>query len=334
MRRLIPPVILALAIGTQPALSKDLPTYRQWITDMKEQPRGPFSRLRWFCKDGTVLPPKPYACQDHGGGHQHGEWSERTETLREQGYLIASLLAGIDPQAVAEQPDFRDSYAQLLIERYLVSADDGWILRRALFYRGAIQEEDEREGGRALLEYLAGQPDWIASRYPALRIGVRLLPHGQESASAQKVRQESAALSDRDPGFRALRAKIHGAPDAGDAGRVRDYATGVSDAGLRSRYESLAALIDALYQASPLAGRLDADSRKLDDAPWLQELLGEAAESLRADDSAAAHYRVTARLLADLRDALPRIHACLLYTSDAADEFCHGEIAVVAGGGE
>ena len=309
MRRLIPPVILALAIGTQPALSKDLPTYRQWITEMKEQPRGPFSRLRWFCKDGTVLPPKPYACQDHGGGHQHGEWSERTETLREQGYLIASLLAGIDPQAVAEQPDFRDSYAQLLIERYLVSADDGWILRRALFYRGAIQEEDEREGGRALLEYLAGQPDWIASRYPALRIGVRLLPHGQESASAQKVRQESAALSDRDPGFRALRAKIHGAPDAGDAGRVRDYATGVSDAGLRSRYESLAALIDALYQASPLAGRLDADSRKLDDAPWLQELLGEAAESLRADDSAAAHYRVTARLLADLRDALPRIHA-------------------------
>jgi hypothetical protein len=307
MQRLILLLILTLALSPQLALSKDLSTYRQWISDMKEQPRGPFSHLRWFCNDGTVLPPKPYACQDHGGGHQHGEWSERTLELREQGYRIATLLAGIDPQATAAQPDFPGNYAQLLIERYLISADDGWILRRALFYRGAIQEEDEREGGRALLEYLAGRPEWIDTRYPALRIGTRLLPHGQETASAQKVRQESAALSDKDPGFRSLRAKIHGAPDAGDAARVRDYASGISDAGLRSRYEELAGLIDGVYRGQPLTELLEADIRHLDGAPWLQELLGEAIEALRADDSADGRYRATAGLLADLRDALPRI---------------------------
>ena len=222
MRRLI--LLLALVQFLAPALaqSPEPNTHRQWVGEMKEAPRGPFSRLRWFCNDGSVHPPKPYPCAERGGGHQHGEWSDRTKKLRGQGYKIANLYAGLDPQALAAEPGFRDSYAQMLIERYLIAADDGWILRRALFYRGAIQEEDEREGGRALLEYLAAQPEWIGVRYPALRAGARLIPHGQENASAQKVRQESAALSDKDRGFIELRAKIHGAPDAGDAARVRE----------------------------------------------------------------------------------------------------------------
>jgi hypothetical protein len=309
MQRLILPLILAFILTPQTVLSKDLSTYREWISDMKEQPRGPFKRLRWFCNDGTVHPPKPYPCEERGGGHQHGEWNERTVELREQGYRIANLLAGIDPENMTAQPGFDDSYAQLLIERYLVGADDGWILRQALFYRGAIQEEDEREGARSLLEYIAAQTDWIDSRYPALRIGARLLPHGQETASAQKMRQESAALSDKDTGFLKLRAKIHGEPDAGDADRVREYAAGVDDAELRTRYESLAELIDQVYRGRPLTEIIEADSKFLSGAPWLQELLDNAATALRADASADNQYRVTAELLASLRDALPRIRA-------------------------
>ena len=38
-------------------------------------------------------------------------------------------------------------------------------------------------------------------------IGARLLPHGEDTASAQKVRQMAAALSERDAGFAPLRAK-------------------------------------------------------------------------------------------------------------------------------
>ena len=70
--------------------------YRQWIREMKSSERGPFSRLRWFCKDGSILPPQPYACAEHGGGHQHGEWSDKTRELRASGYQIANILAGID----------------------------------------------------------------------------------------------------------------------------------------------------------------------------------------------------------------------------------------------
>jgi len=227
------------------------PEYQGWIEAMKTRERGPFKELRWYCNDGSVFPPKAYACVDHGGGYQHGAWSEHTLTLREQGYKIANLLAGYDPEVQLAQPGFVDDYNQLLIEKYLLAADDGWIFRRALFYRGAIQEEDERAGGRKLLLALSSEPEWIGTRYPALRIGAVLVSHGESTASVQKVRQVSAALSDQDPGFNDIRGKIHGTPDAGDARRVRDYAAGVDDSAMKAKYEDLANDIDLVYQGVP-----------------------------------------------------------------------------------
>ncbi len=56
----------------------------------------------------------------------------------------------------------------------------------------------------------------------ALRTGVRLLPHGADGASAQKVRNMAAALADQDPGFEKLRIKIHNSPEAADAEAVRE----------------------------------------------------------------------------------------------------------------
>ena len=63
-------VLLMLLVPLQAAA--DSSRYRGWLEEMREQPRGPFERIRWFCNDGTVLPPKAYACRPHGGGVQHG----------------------------------------------------------------------------------------------------------------------------------------------------------------------------------------------------------------------------------------------------------------------
>jgi hypothetical protein len=275
---------------------------------MKSAERGPFSAIRWFCEDGTILPPKAYACAPHGGGYQHGAWSERTLELRAQGYLVANLLAGLDPDDFLNQPAAPGVFAQMLIERYLVSADDGWILRRALFYRGAIQEEDEREAARLLLTEMASRPEWVGPGFAALRAGVVLLPHGKDSASVQKVRQLSASLSDRDDGFKPLRAKIHGAPSAEDAARVRAYAAGLGEAA-RQPYLDLADEIDRIYQASPLDQDLERMAAEYTAAPWLQDLLTGAAVALRDDGSAANRFRVTGSLLAKLRDALAFIRS-------------------------
>ncbi len=63
MRRLILPLALSLLLAAPLAQSEDQDRDRQWVQEMKEAPRGPFSRLRWFCNDGSVHPPKPYPCQ-------------------------------------------------------------------------------------------------------------------------------------------------------------------------------------------------------------------------------------------------------------------------------
>jgi hypothetical protein len=283
-------------------------TYRGWIEAMKENDRGPFARIRWFCNDGSVRPPRAPACRDHGGGYQHGEWSDRTKTLRGEDYFVANLLAGIDVDAFLRKPDAPDHLAQMLIERFLISADDGWIFRHALFYRGAIQEEDEREGARNLLRRMAVTDDWLERRYALLRSAVRMLPHGADNASVQKVRQMSASLSLRDGGFTPLRAKIHGAPAATDADRVRAYAAGLSRRS-RQPYLDLAAEIDRVYLAAPLQQDLRTLANRYTAAPWLQELLRGAAVKLEQDASAPRRFSVTAELMADLRDALPSIGA-------------------------
>jgi hypothetical protein len=287
--------------------SEQLTEYRSWIIEMQGLERGPFSQLRWFCNDGSVLPPKAYACNDHGGGYQHGQWSEKTLELRNRGFLVANVLAGMDAGTMVDDPEFRDLYAQSLIERFLVGADDGWIFRRALFYRGAIQEEDERASARNLLTEMSSRDYWIGPGYPALRVGVRMLPHGANSASIQKVRQVSASLSDRDVDFKPLRAKIHGSPGAEDAVSVRNYAAGLATESQRKPYLDLADEIDSIYQAEALDKELDSMAARYTAAQWLQKILREAAKSLRSDGSGAEKFLTTGQLLADLRRALPRI---------------------------
>ena len=298
--------VIAVQATEIPAAAANAQQYQQWIAAMKAAERGPFTRIRWFCNDGRVLPPKAYACGPEGG-QQHGEWSPHTQELRGQGYKVANFLAGIDAQKLIADADFNDSYNQMLIEKYLIAADDGWIMRRAMFYRGAIQEEAEASGGRDLLTAMSADPQWTGHRFPALRIGARLLPHGKDSSSVQKIRQVSASLSEQDTGFHNLRVKIHGTPDAADAKRVRDYADGVTDPKMKEKYLALAEDIDAVYQAAPLPALLEAEADRYTAAPWLQKLLRNAASSYSSDAGAGNRYQSTATLLADLRDAIPNI---------------------------
>ncbi|HEC05267.1 MAG TPA: hypothetical protein ENJ12_00310, partial [Thiolapillus brandeum] len=302
-------ILLFLVCGfvTGTGLAGDTVKYRQWIQEMKSASRGPFSEgIKWYCNDGSVYPAKAYACSRHGGGVEHGALGKKARTLRENGYWIANLLAGVDIERLLDSPDFVDRYNQLLIEKYLITADDGWILRKALFYRGAIQEEDEREGARKLLTAMAGKKEWIGPRFAGLRTGVRMLPHGEDTASVQKVRQMAASLAEQDRHFHDLRVKIHGSPDAGDAERVRQYAAKQKEP---QKYLALAEEIDKVYRALPLPQLLRKDARIFSGAHWLQKLLTDAAKGYEANPYPEHRYAATAQLLAELRDALPRIHS-------------------------
>jgi len=282
---------------------EDAAEMRAWIEAMKTAPRGPFRRIRWFCEDGSVLPPEPYACVPHGGGVQHGEWSDRTLAIRERGYLIATLLADLDPAAFTGRDARLDALRQILLERFLLRFDDGWIFRQARFYRGAIQVEDERRQARALLLAMLDDPAWLAAqRYPLLREAVRLLPLDEDRATATVIRELSTELAEADPGFRELRVKLHGMPDAGDARRVRDYAAEQAPPEQVERYRRLADHLDTLYEPRTAIDRLGILADRAEGE--LARDLRQAANDLEQADSDADRLHRTARQAAGWRERI------------------------------
>ncbi|MEE9148709.1 MAG: PEP/pyruvate-binding domain-containing protein [Candidatus Tectomicrobia bacterium] len=300
------PLVGLLAPLQAQAAQPDKATLRAWIQEMKASPKGPFWRIRWFCNDGTILPPRAYACRPHGGGVQHGEWHKRTKQLRASGYKIATVLAGLDVEAFTKQPDYRSTYKQIVLEQFLIALDDGWILRQARFYRGALQAEDEIRAARRLLLGLLHIPAWTTQGFLPLREGARLLSHGRGTATVTEVRQLSASLNKKDQGFRRLRNKIHAKPALADAAQVRQYAKRVNDPALVKAYQRLAAAIEEVFTPVPLAKTLQALAARIDHTPSAGALR-EGAAALSAAPGAAARFAITSRLLVTLRQQLPQV---------------------------
>ena len=190
-------LFMSPAAGAQTELPDDA-TLRSWVQKMKKAPRGPFKHLRWFCTDGTILPPKEYACKEHGGGVQHGEWTDRVKLMRSNGYYIANVYADIQPESFMEDSRHLEILKQMILEQFLIDADDGWILRRARYYRGALQTENETYGGRSLLLELLKDPQMRKQQFTLLRQAVRYLPHGRSGAPISKMRQLALSIAEQD----------------------------------------------------------------------------------------------------------------------------------------
>lgn len=297
--------VLQTAHASPSLQTRHVEKYRTWVQEMKKAPRGPFQRIRWFCKDGAILPPRPYACVEHGGGHQHGEWSEKTLELRTAGYFIANFMADLEPETFLSGTDHKDRFKHILLEQFLIAQDKGWILRKARFYRGAFQEEEERHGARKLLQALSNERTWLKQHFPTLRIGTQLLPHGADTTTVQQVRQLSATLSEKDPAFTSLRNRIHARLEQDHAARVREHAARVDNQTLAEEYETLARAIDKVFHRKPIQDQLRRFAREISSADQeLNKLLLQMADQLDKAKSEMKRFEVTARLLAALRDAL------------------------------
>jgi Pyruvate phosphate dikinase, AMP/ATP-binding domain/PEP-utilising enzyme, mobile domain len=297
----------ATAPAGEAAPLPDTATLRRWIQELEASPRGPFERLRWFCADGTVHPPKPYPCEERGGGVQHGEWNERTLAMREGGYRIGNVFAGLDAQEFVGPDANLDGLKQILLERFLVGWDDGWIFRGARTYRGALQIEDEEAGGRALLLALLADPRWRdPSRFYLLRETARLVPLQGDEGTASLVRQQALRIAEKDPGFTDLRAKIHNAPDAGDAEKVRAYAGSRGKPALAPQYEELALGIDQLYAKSSGADLAIALAPRIQN-PDLARALREMGDWLAGENVPQNRLEASARLMGLIRKHFPDV---------------------------
>ena len=303
-------VMLGLLMAAGVAGGAELPAtdatrlaeHRALIAAMKTSERGPFSRIRYFCHDGQVLEPKAYACEKFGGGYQRGEWSADTQRLRAAGYPIANLLVTVEPARLAGPAADRELLGVLLVERFLVAQDNGWILRRAQYYRGAVQDHNEKEAAGTLLAALAAQP---ATPFIEFREAARGFPHGADTAGLRRVRDLAAAVNAKDAAFAALRARIHNAPEAGDAGRVRDYAAArPAGSPLQADYAALVAAIDEAYRPRALASHFAALRKRLPmpQRAELEALLATRAAAETGTPATAARLQSAADLLVWLQD--------------------------------
>jgi len=274
--------------------------YRTWIQSMKTAERGPFSRLRWFCEDGSVLAPKAYACAERGGGRQHGEWTDEVKTLQEKGFFVGNVLAALDAKELAENYSPAGRLQAILLEQFLIDTDDGWILRKARFYRGAFQVENEEEVASKTINYLTEPAVPIKERYWLVAEAIKHLPGATgQSSLLNQIRDTAATLHQDYAEFSSLRNKIHGRLSADDAARVREFADNNPDLKRHAEIVALADAIDTLFDAEQLVETLNSIERV---SPTLQAQIA----SVNNANSSIDKFVALGNLSAALREEVQR----------------------------
>ena len=295
--------VLVLPAGGTAAATPDEATLRSWVQKMKIASRGPFKHIRWFCNDGTVQLPKEYACRDRDGGVQHGEWNDRVKLLRDSGYYIANVFADVRAEEFLQNPRHIDIIKQMVLEQFLIEADNGWIFRRARYYRGALQTEDETRAGSELLLALVSDPDWRENRFMVLREAVRFIPHGRQGAPITEMRQLSRTLAENDPDFETLRIKLHVHPELADAQKVKDYAARQGKPELAEDYAHLADIIEQVFKVRDIQKEIEALAKTVKNDQFAKSLV-QTANRLAPQYDARDRFLATSLLLAMLRDNL------------------------------
>lgn len=219
-----PTLAYSAAAAMEPPSAEKIAEARKIVAKMRANPRGPYSNIQWVCKDGTVLPPKAGACTPHGGGNQYAKFSKSRDRLSELGYPVGTIYIALDRGA--QPPDTRpfQRVRDLPLEQYLVDIDDGWVLHKALGYRGRLQIEDEQQAGRELLLDILADPQITDGDLLLLRELTKTVPHaGAGQDPTREIRRLSQVLAEKNSRFEPLRAEIHGQPTKSTLTRVKDW---------------------------------------------------------------------------------------------------------------
>jgi len=297
---------LLLATSADPA-PLDQPTpetvaeARRIVQEMIDSPRGPYSRIRWFCNDGTVQPPEAFACRERGGGRQHAQYSPARDRLASLGWSVGTVFAATTLDELLDLEPRQARLRQLPLERYLIDIDDGWVLRLARDYRGRVQVEDEEASGSRLLQQLMIDTRWSLENFLLIREVARSIPHGDDSDLARDARRKAIELAEMDAEAEKWRVEIHNNPSASTGPRLRDWAESRSTVEVADAARSLADTLDTLYGEAGRRARIAKALGRLGAGPlgsaWRQSvneaLAGDNVARISGLCSAMANARST-----------------------------------------
>jgi pyruvate, water dikinase len=194
------------------------------ITSYKNDVRGPYKDIRWFCTDGSLRQPKDPCPENIGPGVQHARYKDAIVNLGKTNHIyLGQILAYTD---AAEFWDVKHNHSRLKqyqLDKYLRTIDNGWVNQKGQFYRGSIQSEDEEAWGIEFYKWLLANDTNIKQNYFLIRQSLKDIPHSGDDNVAQLMRSQSKVISDVIPEFMDLRVKIHSLPEASDIQKVKNF---------------------------------------------------------------------------------------------------------------
>ncbi|MDX1667640.1 MAG: phosphoenolpyruvate synthase, partial [Saprospiraceae bacterium] len=224
------------------------------VAKFKTDSRGPYRDIRWYCKTGEVLPPSE-RCPTPGGV-QRARYREEVVSLAEVRHVfLGQILSTTSKEDFWDEANYQSRLKQYQLEKFLRTADNGWVLRRAQFYRGAFQVEDEEAWGLDFLNWLLSDTLALKKQFFLLRQAVRDIPHYEDDSRTQNIRAVSKQLSDEYSPFMDLRIKIHGQPEAADIPKVeafRDRHRNKLSQSQLKKFDQLLADMKAVYKPADL----------------------------------------------------------------------------------
>lgn len=223
---------------------------KEMVEKYKSDQRGPYKDIRWFCKDGSIIPPKEKCPQP--GGVQRARYKDEVVALAKSNHVfLGQILSTTDKAAFWDVDNNYSRLKQYQLEAYLKLVDDGWVLRKGQFYRGAFQAEDEEAWGVDFFNWLLPSDPILHQQFFLARQAVKTLPHQGDDRRTQSIRALSKVVAEAYPAFENLRVKIHGQPEAGDLENVRAFQKQHQEklpASALSNLQQLITEMEAFYQ--------------------------------------------------------------------------------------
>lgn len=233
------------------------------VDKYKDDPRGPYRDIRWFCVDGENMTPEEGCPYEDENNFQHARYKSDVIALGKKEHIyLGQILTNTDKSAFWDANADHSRLKQYMLGNYLAAIDDGWVNRKAQYYRGALQVEDEMAWGREYLNWMMSKEGALKENFYLIRQSVRDVPHRKDSDLTQKVRTDSKAIADKYSKFMELRIKIHGQPEGRDAKAVEqfleDHKEELETRGLVALTKSLAADIRTAYLNQDLVAEIAA----------------------------------------------------------------------------
>ena len=156
--------ILIVCAGSVFPQKLDDDLIRQRIDQYKEDPRGPYKDIRWFCRDGSFAMPREKCAEK--GGVQRARYKDEVTDLGESNHVfLGQILSTTAKRDFWDEKNYNSRLKQFQLEKYLRAVDDGWILQKGQYYRGAYQIEDEKTWGNEFFIWLLSHDEPLQKQF-------------------------------------------------------------------------------------------------------------------------------------------------------------------------